>query len=122
LSFTDESGIEYRLKAVDLTFQTYVDHLRVCHKLSVEEVEIYVNNQIFSHHDIYMRVGLARGWANYPDRCFLQITGIFTFPEYLENHCFQEFQKEIEIVGMQREVHEKQRFYGDEPNDEYIPF
>lgn len=122
LNFVDKNESRYRLKAVDLTFQTYVDHLRVCHRLSLDEVEAHVNDHIFAHHDIYLRVGLARGWANYPDRCYLQITGIFTFPDYLENLSFQAYQREMEAADPQRAIQEGQGLYAEGPNDEDIPF
>lgn len=28
---------------------------------------------------IYLRIGLARGWVKHPDRCYLQITGVYGF-------------------------------------------
>ena len=37
---------------------------------------------------VYLRLGLARGWHKYPDRCYIQITGVYTFPDYLEGHTF----------------------------------
>lgn len=121
LHFIDQGGSEYRLKAVDITFQTYVDHLRVCHRFSTDEVEKFVDNHVFAHHTIYLRVGLARGWANYPDRCYLQITGIYTYPDYLENRCFQEYQREIDAVDPQHAIHDDQETYG-KAQDEDFPF
>lgn len=40
---------------------------------------------------VYLRIGLARGWKKYPDRCFLQITGVYTFPDYLDGKIFADF-------------------------------
>ena len=37
---------------------------------------------------VYLRIGLARGWDKFPDRCYLQITGVYTFPDYLEGRTF----------------------------------
>jgi hypothetical protein len=54
LRFIDNHGSEYRLKVVDLTFQTYIDHLRVCHRLTLDEVEAHLNDHIFANHDIYL--------------------------------------------------------------------
>ena len=28
---------------------------------------------------VYLRIGLARGWDRHPDRCYLQITGVYGF-------------------------------------------
>jgi hypothetical protein len=44
---------------------------------------------------VYLRIGLARHW--HPDheqpknRCYLQITGVYTFPDYLGGRCFADF-------------------------------
>jgi hypothetical protein len=40
---------------------------------------------------LYLRIGLARGWDEQPDRCYLQITGIYTFPDYLAGKTFDDF-------------------------------
>ncbi|MGI6627904.1 MAG: hypothetical protein ACOX4K_06115 [Bacillota bacterium] len=40
---------------------------------------------------VFFRIGLARGWSRYPDRCYLQITGVYTFPDYLDGKCFADF-------------------------------
>ena len=37
------------------------------------------------------RIGLSRGWAKFPDRCFLQVNGVYTFPDYLQGKTFAEF-------------------------------
>ena len=34
---------------------------------------------------------LARGWQKFPERCYLQITGVYTFPDYLEGKIFTDF-------------------------------
>ncbi len=90
ISFADECGDEYRLKVVDLNFQTYIDYLRVVQGQSGEEIEASIN-QMLAGRTAFLRIGLARGWANYPDRCYLQINSIFTYPDYLEGRCFHEF-------------------------------
>jgi len=41
--------------------------------------------------EVFLRIGLARGWDMYPDRCFLQITGIYSFPDYLDGRTFADF-------------------------------
>jgi hypothetical protein len=38
-----------------------------------------------------LRIGLARLWEKFPDRCYLQITGIYTFPDYLRGRTFTDF-------------------------------
>lgn len=90
VSFSDQSGTQYRLKIVDLTFQAYVDHL---FNLQNENDDLEGRiNQLFRHRDIFFRIGLARNWGKFPDRCYLQITGVYAFPDYLHGRCFADFQ------------------------------
>jgi len=79
----------YRLKVTDLTFQYYVDRQKQV-KPS-EQVSEEVSAVLRSAGSVFFRIGLARGWDKYPDRCYLQITGIYTFPDYLDGKCFADF-------------------------------
>ena len=38
-----------------------------------------------------LRIGLTRGWELHPDRCYLQVTAVHTFPDYLKGLTFAEF-------------------------------
>jgi len=96
VSFFDASDTYYQLKIVDLTFQAYIDHQRVCCHRTSEEIEEFANRYVFSGREIFIRIGLARGWANYPERCYLQITGVYTFPDYLDHRCFHDLHNEIQ--------------------------
>ena len=86
LQFVDQASGFYRLKIVDLTWHYYCDSLRgpdsdpaaIAEKLT----------QILRGSQVYLRIGLARGWKEFPDRCYLQITGIYTFPDYLNGQTF----------------------------------
>ena len=42
---------------------------------------------------IYLRIGLARPtWiGHYPETCWVQITGVYTFPDYLDGRNWSEF-------------------------------
>jgi hypothetical protein len=40
---------------------------------------------------MFLRIGLARHWEKHPERCHLQITGIYTFPDYLNGRTFTDF-------------------------------
>lgn len=90
LAFTDQIGHYYRLPVTDLAFRTYLDYLRdrrtlppmsVAHRLTV----------ILQKNPVFLRIGLARGWDRYPDRCYVQITGVYSFPDYLSGRCFADF-------------------------------
>ena len=39
---------------------------------------------------IYLRLGLTRPWGD-PEYCWTQVTGIYTFPDYLEGSTFAHF-------------------------------
>jgi hypothetical protein len=46
---------------------------------------------------VALRIGLARGWERHPDRCYLQITGVYTDPDYLSGHCYADFYRPPEV-------------------------
>lgn len=90
LCFVDQSGAYYRLAITDLNFRYYCDYLRYSGR-SPEEIERSLMRR-WRETTIFLRIGLARGWEKYPDRCYLQVTGIHTFPDYLEGRCFADFE------------------------------
>lgn len=81
LTFYDQSDTWYRLKITDLTWQYYCRSLRGADRDPLKIAEELTRQ--LKKAEVYLRLGLARGWKEYPDRCFLQITGIYTFPDYL---------------------------------------
>lgn len=89
ISFVDQSGKNYRLAVTDLAFRRYCDYRRQ-HGQSPEEIREELKQQ-WSQATVFFRIGLARGWEKFPDRCYLQITGIYTFPDYLTGQCFADF-------------------------------
>jgi hypothetical protein len=86
LVFSDQAGAKYRLKITDLTWHYYCNSVRDAtrdpKRIATELSEILRSRKV------YLRIGLARGWQKFPDRCFLQITGIYTFPDYLDGFNF----------------------------------
>ncbi len=89
LHFIDRAGESYRLKITDLTWQYYCQSRRgpaMEPKMIADELTetLWASN-------VYLRIGLARGWKKFPDRCFLQITGVYTFPNYLVGKIFADF-------------------------------
>ncbi len=90
LTFTDPRGDTYRLKITDLTWQYYCQSLRN-EKRDPAKIALELTT-ILQKRDVFLRIGLARGWKEYPDRCYLQITGIYTFPDYLNGKTFADFQ------------------------------
>ena len=91
ITFSDAIGQEYNLAVTDLTFRYYVDHLREVEGLSCGRIGLILQN-IFNNRHTYLRIGLTRPtWEAHPHCCALQITGVYTFPDYLEGRCFADF-------------------------------
>ncbi len=94
LYFRDEAGTRYHLKVTDLSLRYYVDALRETQHLSCEEIGMRLTQE-FRQSNVILRIGLARHW--HPDRdqpqnrCYLQITGVYTFPDYLDGRCFADY-------------------------------
>jgi len=86
ITFEDQSGARYRLRVTDLAFRRYCNDGRL--KGEPPEVVSAALHRLLQQAEVYLRIGLARGRARYPDRCYLQITGVHTFPDYLGGRCF----------------------------------
>lgn len=80
--FTDQADQEYRLAITDLTFRTACDHLRTRKEWTVAKVSEWLTG-FLGERDVYLRIGLARGWEKHPDRCYIQAGGVYSFPDYL---------------------------------------
>jgi hypothetical protein len=89
LTFEDGEGEIYRLKITDLTWHYYCDSLRERH-FTPDRIAEKLTEELKSK-SIYLRIGLSRGWNKYPERCFLQVNGIHTFPDYLDGKIFADF-------------------------------
>jgi hypothetical protein len=89
VSFKDENGEFFRLKIVDLTWQYYCRDLR--NHLPDQKSISAKMSRVLRSSSAYFRIGLARNWNIHPGKCFLQITGIYTFPDYLEGKTFCDF-------------------------------
>lgn len=90
LSFRDAAGACYTLKVNDLSFRYYLDHLRAVKGHACEDISAALFATLHTS-DLYLRLGLTRGWDRHRDRCYLQITGVYTFPDYLSGRCFADF-------------------------------
>jgi hypothetical protein len=86
LSFDDLKGETYRLKITDLTLHYYCDNLRAQGETPAGIAEKLTRE--LESRTSYLRIGLSRGWKKYPGRCFLQVNGVHTFPDYLEGKIF----------------------------------
>jgi hypothetical protein len=86
LIFADGQGEFYRLKITDLTWHYYCDSLRG-EANDPTRIASTLTTTLKSS-KVYLRIGLSRGWKKFPDRCYLQINGIYTFPDYLKGKTF----------------------------------
>jgi hypothetical protein len=86
LNFVDGKGVEFRLTVTDLAWRYYCDWQRD-QGTSPQAVARDLGTTLRSR-VVYLRIGLARGWEKFPDRCYLQITGVYSFPDYLNGRTF----------------------------------
>ncbi len=90
LGFTDAGGGDYSLSVTDLAFRYFLDTMLAQGDLSPDEIGAWVVG-ILRNARVFLRIGLSRHWEKYPDRCFLQCTGVHAFPDYLDGRCFADF-------------------------------
>jgi hypothetical protein len=90
IAFRDGAGVRYRLAVTDLAFRCYVEYHRQKLGQTPDAVALNLTNTL-REGEVCLRIGLARGWEKYPDRCHLQITGVHTFPDYLGGKCFVDY-------------------------------
>jgi len=89
IEFKDGSGASYRLKITDLTWHYFCNSQRG--QFSTAESCAAQMTRMLHDRNVYLRIGLSRGWKIFPDRCFLQVNGIHTFPDYLDGKTFVDF-------------------------------
>lgn len=79
ITFQDQRCVEYNLPVTDLAFRYCCDNMR--------KENIYTNaigfqlKCTFEKALVFLRIGLARSFKN---RHYLQISGVYTFPDYLD--------------------------------------
>ena len=90
ITFKDQSARTYRLAITDLAYRHYLDYGRLQLSYPLDDL-IPQLTRFFNQHTTFLRIGLARLWEKFPDRCYLQVTGIHTFPDYLRGRSFVDF-------------------------------
>jgi len=88
LAFYDPADQYYRLKITDLTWSYYCNSRRSDDRDPAAIADELT--QLIKQKTVYLRIGLSRGWARFPGRCFLQVNGIYTFPDYAGGKTFAE--------------------------------
>lgn len=79
-SFTDASG--FSLRYLSITDRGFFDYA----SKHQQHGEVYrINDYLQSQEELYLRVGVGRKWKSGDrDGYWLQVNGIYTFPDYLE--------------------------------------
>ena len=91
IAFADASGMRDRLSVSDLAFRAYLDHARDSAGLEAPGIAEGLTAVLRNAARLFLRVGLTRGWGEFRDRRFLQITGVHAIPDYLGGRCFADF-------------------------------
>lgn len=87
LGFSDASGELFDLPINDLTLLTYIERLQK-NGLALDYIMDLLLDR-FQRSETWLRIGLTRPFQGW---CWLQVTGIYTFPDYLVGKCFAELE------------------------------
>lgn len=91
LQFEDEAGEHFQLPVTDLAFRMHLDAHLARDGLSRPAAARQVRQRLTTADDVFLRLGLTRPWEEHPDRCQMQINGVYSFPDYLDGRCFADF-------------------------------
>ncbi len=94
LGFVDGSGTVYWLAVTDLAWRYYIDRQGECGRAPEQIARDLLG--ILQERDVFLRLGLARGWEKHPGLCSVQITGVHTFPDYLKGRTFADFAPRVD--------------------------
>jgi hypothetical protein len=87
LVFRDSIGVRFDLPINDLNLISYVNCL---HKtMSLEFILKILTHQFTQADHIWLRLGLTRPFEGW---CWVQVNGIFTIPDYLNDYCYAHFE------------------------------
>ncbi len=90
LGFIDGAGMAYRLTITDLSHRAIVEAAVQKRWGTPSGIASAVRSRLQTA-DVWLRIGLSRPWSEAdgsPERCYLQINGIYSFPDYLDGRCF----------------------------------
>jgi len=94
LRFTDAGNHSYKgVKVNDLAFQAFAQ-MELSRVAFLSAAAGRVLGLLQSADRVYLRLGLARPWHNLNTgrkECWMQVTGIHTFPDYLKGKTFADF-------------------------------
>jgi hypothetical protein len=90
ITFRDIGNHEYSRPVSDLTLWNYC-YFKVIKKANNRlDTEKELIKSLQNVNRIYLRLGLARPWEQ-DNNCWLQVTGVYTFPDYLLGKTFADF-------------------------------
>ena len=95
IRFRDGNGDYYNLPVTDLSLLNYLNHLKNIQGIACGKIGLDLKS-FFNNATTYIRIGLGRGYhynqEKDQNRCYLLISGIYTFPDYLEGRCYSDFE------------------------------
>ncbi|MBZ0306915.1 MAG: hypothetical protein K8I82_12670 [Anaerolineae bacterium] len=94
LSFRDNDDQYYAMiPVVDLAVIYYANYLNFNKHMTIDEIEKLMWKLIRSKGEVWLRLGLTRPWRGDDGKLwsYLQVTGIYTSPDYLQGKCFADF-------------------------------
>jgi hypothetical protein len=104
LNFTDSTGEVFKqIPITDLSLRYYVKHLQHSMDYGPRRIRAYLERQ-FAQSKVWLRLGLTRPFQKSDsDRkwCYIQVTGVYTFPDYLDGRCFADFMPSQPISAAQ---------------------
>ncbi len=83
MKFSDGTGEVYDLPITDLAFRDYCGGRRL--QGHTTEVISHELRRRLSGSPVFVRVGLTRPFAKMYNRCYLQVSGVYAFPDYAEH-------------------------------------
>jgi len=90
IEFCDERGEQFDLPVTDLAFRTFCDTRRTRYGQSGNRIGGWLTRYLHEN-ETFLRIGLARELGEKkPGCCYLQITGVYTFPDYLKGKTYLE--------------------------------
>ncbi len=101
LNFSDASGEVYnQIPVTDLSLRYYITYLRVHGNMRPPRIRDLLERK-WESAEVWLRLGLTRPYQKSEDAqkwCYLQVTGVYTFPDYLQGKCFADF-KPAELLS-----------------------
>src|SRR5215213_3627468 len=95
IGFDDESEERFWLPVTDLALRYFLDRRRVADHIGPIEAADAAFRLLNDGRTVFLRIGLTRPFGDF-DRCFVQVTGVYTIPDYLDGKCHADFAPSLE--------------------------